>query len=218
VKHLVFDLGNVLFAWDPSAVALLPQADLAVDAPTLRRARQALFEGGGWQAFDAGQLSAKALALRCAQETGLPDRLYTALIEAMPESLEAMPPVLEFLSRIAPSTPCHLLSNIAGFTWERVTAQHRFTHYFQSLTLSYRVGVNKPAPALYEACFRAGAFAPEHAVFIDDRLENIQAGEALGLKGLHLPYPAAAPAALARLEAWLEGTPLEQISETPGKR
>jgi len=217
VKHLVFDLGNVLFAWDPKTVPLPPRQRLSVDEATLKRARQALFEGSGWQAFDAGRLTARALAYQCAQETGLAEPLFAALIEAMPESLEAIPPMLEFLGRIAPSTPCHLLSNIAGFTWARVTAQHDFTHHFQSLTLSYDLGANKPAAALYHACFRAGAFAPHDAVFIDDRLENIAAGEALGLRGLHLPHPAAAPAAIARLEAWLGGAPLKQVSEPTAK-
>lgn len=211
-RHLVFDLGNVLLAWDPLAVSLPPALATRWDDASQRAAREALFLGLGWQAFDAGALSAEALAAQCSEDTALPRALFTALIEAMPASLVPVTPMLAFLARASARHPCHLLSNIAGDTWRAVCQGYAFPRCFQSMTLSYAVGVNKPAERIYAASFAAGAFAPEDAVFIDDREENLAAGEALGMKGLHLPSPAQADAAIARLDRWLAGGPLEQVA------
>ena len=212
VRHLVFDLGNVLLAWDPLTVTLPPALARQWDEVSQRAAREALFLGPGWQALDAGTLSAETLVAQCSEETSLPQALFIALVEAMPASLVPITPMLAFLARVAAHTPCHLLSNIAHDTWRAVCERHAFHHCFQSMTLSYAVGVNKPAERIYAHSFTAGAFAPENAVFIDDRKENLAASEALGMAGLHLPTPAQADAAITSLSRWLGGGPLEQVS------
>jgi FMN phosphatase YigB (HAD superfamily) len=211
-RHLVFDLGNVLLAWDPLTVTLPPALAGRWDEASQSAAREALFLGPGWQAFDAGALAAESLAAQCSEGTALPQALFTALIEAMPASLVPVTPMLAFLARASVHHPCHLLSNIAGDTWRAVCQRYAFPRCFQSMTLSYVVGVNKPAERIYAHSFAAGAFAPEDAVFIDDRQENLAASEALGMAGLHLPIPAQADAAIACLERWLGGGPLEQVS------
>jgi len=211
-RHLVFDLGNVLLAWDPLSVTLPTTLAGRWDEASQSAAREALFLGPGWQAFDAGALSAEALAAQCSEDTGHPQALFTALMAAMPASLVPVMPMLAFLARASAHHPCHLLSNIAGDTWRAVCQRYAFPRCFQSMTLSYVVGVNKPAERIYAHSFAAGAFAPEDAVFIDDRQENLAASEALGMAGLHLPIPAQADAAIACLERWLGGGPLEQVS------
>ncbi|MBL6717753.1 MAG: HAD-IA family hydrolase [Pseudomonadales bacterium] len=212
MRHLVFDLGNVLLAWDPLTVTLPPALAGQWDEASQSAARETLFLGPGWQAFDAGVLSAESLAAQCSEDTGHPQALFSALIEAMPASLVPVTPMLAFLSQVAAHHPCHLLSNIARDTWRAVCQRYAFPRYFQSMTLSYVVGVNKPAECIYAHSFAAGAFAPEDAVFIDDRQENLAASEALGMAGLHLPTPTQADAAIAKLERWLAGGPLEQVS------
>lgn len=211
-RHLVFDLGNVLLGWDPLTVTLPPTLAGRWDEASQCAAREALFLGPGWQAFDAGALSAESLAARCSEDTGHPQALFTALIEAMPASLVPVTPMLAFLARASAHHPCHLLSNIAGDTWRAVCQRYAFPRCFQSMTLSYAVGVNKPAERIYTHSFAAGAFAPEDAVFIDDRKENLAASKAFGMAGLHLPSPAQADAAVACLERWLGGGPLEEVS------
>lgn len=60
-------------------------------------------------------------------------------------------------------------------------------------------GVAKPDPEIYTiAAGRAGA-APERCLFVDDRLENVEAAVALGMTGVHFRGPADLEAALAFL-------------------
>ncbi|MDX3020140.1 HAD-IA family hydrolase [Streptomyces acidiscabies] len=67
---------------------------------------------------------------------------------------------------------------------------------FSRTVYSARIGVNKPDKRAYEAALEAaGVPHPATTLFVDDRLENVEAAEQLGLQGLHYT---GAPAALAR--------------------
>ncbi|MEU9719607.1 HAD-IA family hydrolase [Streptomyces sp. NPDC047976] len=64
---------------------------------------------------------------------------------------------------------------------------------------SAREGVAKPDREIYAiAAERAGA-APERCLFVDDRLENVEAAEAFGMTGVHYRGPDDLRAALAFL-------------------
>ncbi|MFE9630630.1 HAD family hydrolase [Streptomyces sp. NPDC006463] len=88
----------------------------------------------------------------------------------------------------------------AGLALVLVTnATHRLEDDLESMGLadladhvvsSARVGVAKPDRGIYEiAAGRAGA-APERCLFVDDRLENVEAAVALGMTGVHYREPA----------------------------
>lgn len=60
---------------------------------------------------------------------------------------------------------------------------------------SARIGVNKPHKRAYEAALKAAGMPhPAKTLFVDDRLDKVEAAEQLGLQGLHYT---GAPAALA---------------------
>jgi len=44
--------------------------------------------------------------------------------------------------------------------------------------------VIKPEPAIYQCLFERFNLKPEECVFADDRVENIEAGRALGMEGV----------------------------------
>jgi putative hydrolase of the HAD superfamily len=56
---------------------------------------------------------------------------------------------------------------------------------FDHVTLSYELGVAKPDAAAYVHCLKALGARPEHTVFFDDRLPNVEAASRLGLHGVH---------------------------------
>ena len=138
VRHLVFDLGNVLLAWDPLTVTLPPALAGQWDEVSQRAAREALF----WPRLASPRrrhpLRGNARSAVQRRRTSLPQALFVALVEAMPASLVPITPMLTFLARVAAHTPCHLLSNIAHDTWRAVCQRHAFHHCFQSMTLTLR--------------------------------------------------------------------------------
>lgn len=58
-------------------------------------------------------------------------------------------------------------------------------HQFNQVTLSYELGSAKPEPAIYEHCLAGLGTVPHQTLFLDDRIENIQAAEMLGIRAIH---------------------------------
>jgi putative hydrolase of the HAD superfamily len=59
-------------------------------------------------------------------------------------------------------------------------------HYFESIILSAFVKVAKPNEAIYHIALERMQAQNTESIFIDDKLENIEAAEKLGMKGIHL--------------------------------
>jgi putative hydrolase of the HAD superfamily len=55
---------------------------------------------------------------------------------------------------------------------------------FDQVTLSYHVHSVKPEPEIYQHCLEGLNATPEQALFFDDRIANIQAAEALGMRAI----------------------------------
>ncbi|MET9607111.1 HAD family phosphatase [Streptomyces sp. NPDC006512] len=64
---------------------------------------------------------------------------------------------------------------------------------------SARVGVAKPDREIYEIAVERAGTAPGRCLFVDDRRENVEAAEALGMTGVHYRGPADLRSALAFL-------------------
>jgi len=63
--------------------------------------------------------------------------------------------------------------------------KERFLHWFDGRLVSGEEGTRKPFPEFYQLLFSRYQVNPSSAVFIDDNLRNVKAGEALGLQGIH---------------------------------
>jgi putative hydrolase of the HAD superfamily len=55
---------------------------------------------------------------------------------------------------------------------------------FDVLIWSYQHGLVKPDPAIYRLVLERLGTAPEETLFLDDKLENIEAARQLGMQGL----------------------------------
>lgn len=85
-----------------------------------------------------------------------------------------------------------LLSNTNPFVMDymdspAMSADSRpISDYFDSLFLSYRMGLCKPSPEIYIKALEADSMKPSETVFIDDSPANIEAANNLGIHGLHI--------------------------------
>jgi putative hydrolase of the HAD superfamily len=55
---------------------------------------------------------------------------------------------------------------------------------FDQRTFSCELRISKPSPEIYEHCLRGLGVAAKDALFLDDRLSNVQGAEAVGMYGL----------------------------------
>ncbi|MEU0164187.1 HAD-IA family hydrolase [Streptomyces iakyrus] len=111
--------------------------------------------------------------------------LGTALAEA-PFRVDDV--VVTMLRRIREHMPLVLVTN-ATLELESDLASLGLSDLAHHVVSSARVGVAKPDREIYEIAAERAETAVERCLFVDDRLENIEAAVALGMTGLHYREP-----------------------------
>ena len=90
----------------------------------------------------------------------------------------------EFFWRLKAKYPVIALSNINQLHFEYLSQFHPLVSEFDEYVLSFQVGSVKPDPPIYRAALEKADSSPQEALFVDDRIENIEAAEKLGMRGV----------------------------------
>jgi putative hydrolase of the HAD superfamily len=77
-----------------------------------------------------------------------------------------------------------LISNMPRDLGEALKSGTQKLSNFDQVTLSYEIHALKPEPAVYEHCLEGLDTAPEQTLFLDDRIENVQGAELLGIRAI----------------------------------
>jgi putative hydrolase of the HAD superfamily len=77
-----------------------------------------------------------------------------------------------------------MLSNMPRDLGQALKTRTNKLASFDHVTLSYEVRSAKPEPAAFEHCLAGLDTPPDQLLFLDDRIDNIQGAEALGLRGI----------------------------------
>lgn len=77
-----------------------------------------------------------------------------------------------------------ILSNMGDTVMESIAEEFAWIADFDLLIWSYQHRMAKPEPAIYELLLTKLGTAPEETLFLDDKLENIEAARKLGIVGL----------------------------------
>jgi putative hydrolase of the HAD superfamily len=77
-----------------------------------------------------------------------------------------------------------MLSNMPRELGEALKSQTDRLQAFHQVTLSYEVRSVKPEAAIYEGCLEGLGTAPDQTLFLDDRIENVQGAEMLGIRAI----------------------------------
>jgi putative hydrolase of the HAD superfamily len=77
-----------------------------------------------------------------------------------------------------------ILSNMGDNVLANIERTFDWLARFDVLVWSSQLGMAKPEPAIYQHTLRELGVEPGEALFIDDRLVNIEAARALGMRGI----------------------------------
>jgi HAD superfamily hydrolase (TIGR01509 family) len=90
--------------------------------------------------------------------------------------------LIEFLDEVrSRGTQLWCLSNDVSEWSRKLRERFGLDRYFRGYVISGDRGTRKPDPAIYLCMLEESGFRPFDAVFVDDRLRNIEAAEALGI-------------------------------------
>jgi 2-haloacid dehalogenase len=193
---VVFDVGNVLYGWDPEAFLVTQVAD---DAERLRFIADV--DLYGWHdTLDGGRPYAEAAA---ELEEKFPQyaHLIAAWSDRFGETISGPVPgvhaIVEELD--ARGLPLFAITNFSADFWPPFFEKERaFLSRFRDIVVSGEEKLLKPDPALYYRALDRFSLKPGDALFIDDREINVEGARAVGMRA-HLFIDAAD--LRARLEA-----------------
>ncbi len=180
IKAIAFDVGNVIVPWDPRRA----YAPLFHDRPdeldhflnnicTLewhtRHDRGVPFADN---IHDLQQQYPAYAEMIAAFETEW-DNMFGEIIEG----------TVALLRRLhSRGYPLYALTNFAADKFARFREQHDFMSLFRDAIVSGAEKVTKPDPKIYQILLKRTGLPAENILFIDDRQENLDAAERLGLR------------------------------------
>jgi putative hydrolase of the HAD superfamily len=202
--NVVFDLGAVVFTWEP---AVLVRTHLPEHAPTPEAASalsRSMFHHEDWQAFDQGTRALDVTLQRMAQRLSLPLDQLDVMLGNLGERLMPIPTTVALLESLRVQREAgsdlrlYFLSNMPAPYARVLEKLHAFMGWFDGGVFSADVKFIKPDREIYELLAVRHGLAPEQTVFIDDSAANVEAARAFGWHAIHCTHPASLPAQLAR--------------------
>ena len=183
IKNVIFDIGQVLvdFQWQAH------MRNLGFSEQTIATLDEKWVGGPMWEQLDLGVISesealemAKQTVPECAEEIQIfwdnPDGIIRCREQAVPW--------LKMLKERGYGV--YLLSNYPRSLFEAHSKDLEFLPYTDGMVVSCYVKMMKPDAGIYEELLRKYSLSASECVFIDDRVQNIDAAVALGMKGIVL--------------------------------
>ncbi len=177
--NIVFDLGGVVFRWQPDAII----QSFFDDGDVQDRVRAEIFDHPDWLELDRGTISLEAAIERGADRTGLPATTIERLLTAVPEFLTPIDQTIDLIRRLAnTSNRLFVLSNMHLASIAHLEKEHDIWTLFDGVVISSRIKTIKPEIRIYRYLLDTYQLRPADTVFIDDRLENLEAAASLGIR------------------------------------
>jgi putative hydrolase of the HAD superfamily len=139
--------------------------------------------------YDRGALTGRAYWHAIADRTGISlsdiqiTRLFAADVDLWTQPNQ---PMIDWAGRLqSASIRTGILSNICDAIAEGIVAKLPWISRFNHCTWSHALFLAKPDPEIYIRTAEALNADPAKILFIDDRIENIQAASAVGMQTFH---------------------------------
>ncbi|MBS0653633.1 MAG: HAD family phosphatase [Verrucomicrobia bacterium] len=114
----------------------------------------------------------------------LPSNWSESFHAVMKKAVGANPEMFALVDRLKEEkVPVALLSNIDA-RLSKLIRSFGYYEQFDPCLLSHEIGVEKPDPKAFEVLLKELKFPAQDVVFIDDKLENVQAAKALGIDAI----------------------------------
>jgi epoxide hydrolase-like predicted phosphatase len=108
------------------------------------------------------------------------------------------PRMLALLKRLRPAYKLAIISNASSRA--AMERKFRLSRLVDLLVFDDEEGVSKPDARIYQLTLESLAARPEETIFVDDKIENVEAARHLGMRGIHFQN---ARQAVAEIEAVL---------------
>ncbi len=182
IHAVVFDLGEVLIDWNPRYL----YGQLFDSSEEMEQFLDTICTPEWNAQQDAGRPFRDAVALLQKQH---PE--FHALIEAYHTRWEEMlgdanHGSVDLLRRVKKTTlPVYALTNWSHEKFPIARGRFDFLNWFDGIVVSGEEKLKKPDLAIYQVMLERYRLEPQHTLFIDDSLANVEAARQLGIQAIH---------------------------------
>ena len=180
ITAVVFDVGNVLYGWDPDSFLVRQLAD---DAARLRLIEEA--DLYGWhETLDGGRPYAEAAA-ELSEKFPEYARVIAAWGDRFGETItDPVPGMPELVAELDDKgVPLFAITNFSADFWPPFHEREKaFFSRFRDIVVSGEVKLLKPDAAIYYLALDRFRLRSDEALFVDDRQINVAGAELVGMK------------------------------------
>ena len=177
--NIVFDLGGVVFNWQPDAII----ESIFEDPDTRGLIKREIFEHADWVELDRGTIALEQAIARGVSRTGLPYHDIERVFGVVPQSLTPIEATIDLIRDLS-STKNRLfvLSNMHAASIAYLEQHHEIWTMFDGVVISSRIQMVKPEVQIYEYLLNLYQLDPAETIFIDDLPENLEAASSIGIQ------------------------------------
>ena len=203
-ETVVFDLGGVVFNWEPLRLMreVFPHrvSDDTGAAQLLASVFQSHNTDGDWAQWDLGLVEPPVLAQRIAQRLDMGAHEIMALIDALAPHMRVKEDTVALIHDLkAAGHRLVYLSNMPEELAQWIERDHPFGDWFEDGVFSARVRHAKPDEGIYHCANEQLGLHGQAPVFLDDMPRNVATAERLGWRPVRFE---SAAQVRPQLQAW----------------
>ena len=187
IKNIIFDIGNVLFGYNPNYVLnqILPENKFHTEY------LNHFIDADVWQQLDRGTVDEASLVdmlMAKIPDPNLADNLM-AILNNFIFHMHLIDENRSLFLNLKKRYPMYLLSNFQAVPFAKLREMNPFLYQADGAIVSAHHQLMKPEPQIYQLILSRYQLNPSECVFIDDLEPNIIAAEQEGIVGIHYKSP-----------------------------
>lgn len=184
--NIVFDLGGVVFEWNPKKLA----QKLFQDTATQELFLSDVVGSQEWLALDKGILKPDEFIARIATRTRISATDVGRILSAVPPSLVPINGTIQIIKELKEQGfKIYVLSNMHDASIDYIEDKYDFWYLFDGKVISCRIKKVKPEPEIFRYTLDIFQLSSKNTLFIDDMVENLEAAKKFGIQTVYFENP-----------------------------
>nr|WP_162064581.1 HAD family phosphatase [Vibrio taketomensis] len=181
IKHVIFDIGNVIVRWAPLEIVRLTFGD----SPRAETLAKQIFQSTLWRDINLGKLSEAELKTALQAEFELSALQADMLMYYVKQTQLELYGSVELIKRVkAAGYGVYALSDNVHEIVAFLKQQYDFWPLFDGAVISAEVGYLKPQSEIYQILLESHQLCAKECVFIDDMPHNVEGAKAIGMAAI----------------------------------
>ena len=181
MKNIIFDLGAVMFNWNPKAIS----ENFTDDVDLQERIQSELYYHQDWIDFDCALITEKEATKRASDRLEISLDKSKKLFQKTKESLTLISKTLDVLKEVkAKKLNAYCLSNISPELFQYLYERHDLFKLFNGIVTSGEENTGKPNKRIFEILLDRYNLESKECLFIDDSAANTVTATNLGITSI----------------------------------